>query len=63
VIQGAWDDPLLLPGIQVLMKRSPAASPLYEIRNRAAAAPRPGDEECADATGPSHCGLLPMPAR
>jgi AsmA protein len=46
VIQGAWDDPLLLPDIQVLMKRSPAASPLYEIRNRAAAPA--GDEGCAD---------------
>jgi AsmA protein len=46
VIQGAWDDPLLLPDIQVLMKRSPAASPLYEIRNRAGAPA--GDEGCAD---------------
>jgi AsmA protein len=57
VIQGAWDDPLLLPDIQVLMKRSPAASPLYEIRNRAASPP--GDGDCADATSQSRCGLLP----
>jgi AsmA protein len=57
VIQGAWDDPLLLPDIQVLMQRSPAASPLYEIRNRAATPA--ADEGCADAAGQSRCGPAP----
>jgi AsmA protein len=49
VVQGTWDDPLLLPDVQVLMKRSGAANNLLEtIRNRAAAAPSPNDDECQD---------------
>ncbi|HEV3373058.1 MAG TPA: hypothetical protein VG145_10965, partial [Xanthobacteraceae bacterium] len=47
VVQGAWDDPLLLPDVQVLMKRSGAAAPILDaIRNRAATAPPPSDDEC-----------------
>jgi AsmA protein len=50
VVQGAWDDPLLLPDVQVLMKRSGAAAPILDaIRNRAASAPPPpSGDECRD---------------
>lgn len=35
VIQGPWDDPILLPDTQSLLARSPAASPLLNaVRNR-----------------------------
>jgi AsmA protein len=35
VVQGPWDDPMLLPDTQSLLARSPAASPLLNaIRNR-----------------------------
>jgi AsmA protein len=56
VVQGAWDDPLLLPDIQVLMKRSSAASPFF---NREAAPQQPGPDECQDDQ--SRCA--PPPAR
>jgi AsmA protein len=47
VVRGAWDDPLLLPDVQVLMKRSDAASRILDaIQNRAASTPPPGDEDC-----------------
>jgi AsmA protein len=46
VVQGPWDDPQLLPDIQVLMKRSDAASHLLgAIQNRA---PSPSEDECRD---------------
>jgi AsmA protein len=68
MVRGPWDDPLLLPDVQVLMKRSGAATPLLEtIRNRAAApAQRPGDGECqelasAGANDKSRCA--PQPGR
>jgi len=49
IVRGPWDDPLLLPDVQVLMKRSGAAAPLLEtIRNSAARAARPADGECQD---------------
>ncbi len=49
MVRGPWDDPLLLPDVQVLMKRSGAAAPLLEtIRNRAASAPPPEADECQD---------------
>jgi len=49
-VRGPWDDPLLLPDVQVLMKRSGAAAPILDaIRNRAAAAPPPpSNDECKD---------------
>jgi AsmA protein len=35
VVQGPWDDPILLPDTQALIQRSPAASPLLNaVRNR-----------------------------
>ncbi len=35
VIQGPWDDPIILPDTQMLILRSPAASPLLEaVKNR-----------------------------
>ena len=35
VVQGPWDDPILLPDTQSLLARSPAASPLLNaVRNR-----------------------------
>src|SRR6185312_2444412 len=35
VVQGPWDDPMLLPDTQSLLARSPAASPLLNaVRNR-----------------------------
>jgi AsmA protein len=47
VVQGPWDDPLLLPDIQVLMKRSDAASNLLgAILNRSPSAPPPSDIDC-----------------
>jgi AsmA protein len=50
IVRGPWDDPLLLPDVQVLMKRSGAAAPLLEtIRNSAARAARPADGECQDS--------------
>ena len=65
MVRGPWDDPLLLPDVQVLMKRSGAAAPFLEtIRNRAAPAQRPGDDECrslaaADTTDKKSCAPLP----
>jgi AsmA protein len=66
MVRGPWDDPLLLPDVQVLMKRSGAATPLMEtIRNHATPAQRPGDDDCrglasADATNKGRCA--PQPA-
>jgi AsmA protein len=35
VVQGPWDDPMLLPDTQALIQRSPVASPpLHAVRNR-----------------------------
>ena len=35
VVQGPWDDPIMLPDTQALMQRSPAASPLLNaVKNR-----------------------------
>jgi AsmA protein len=35
VVQGPWDDPIMLPDTQILMQRSPAAGPLLNaIKNR-----------------------------
>jgi AsmA protein len=35
VIQGPWDDPIILPDTQMLILRSPVASPLFEaVKNR-----------------------------
>ena len=36
IVQGPWDDPIMLPDTQSLLARSPAAAPLLEgVRNRA----------------------------
>lgn len=48
MVRGPWDDPLLLPDVQVLMKRSGAAKPLIEIHNRAAAGPPPDGDDCQE---------------
>jgi AsmA protein len=35
MVQGPWDDPMMLPDTQALMSRSPAASPLLNaVKNR-----------------------------
>ena len=35
VVQGPWDDPIMLPDTQILILRSPAATPLLEaVKNR-----------------------------
>ena len=35
VVQGPWDDPIMLPDTQMLILRSPVASPLLEaVKNR-----------------------------
>jgi len=35
VVQGPWDDPIMLPDTQSLMLRSPVASPLLNaVKNR-----------------------------
>ena len=65
MVRGPWDDPLLLPDVQVLMKRSDAAAPLLEtIRNRAASAPPADADECQDRmrlATVDHCA--PQPGR
>jgi AsmA protein len=72
MVRGPWDDPLLLPDVQVLMNRSGAAAPLLEtIRNRAARTQRPSDGGCqpaasqelasADPNDKSRCA--PQPGR
>jgi AsmA protein len=51
MVRGPWDDPLLLPDVQVLMERSGAAAPLLDsVRNRAGAPQRPADDDCQDPT-------------
>jgi AsmA protein len=50
MVRGPWDDPLLLPDVQVLMRRSGAAQPLLDARNRAAAARSAEDDDCQDRT-------------
>ncbi|HEY6256946.1 MAG TPA: AsmA family protein [Xanthobacteraceae bacterium] len=65
MVRGPWDDPLLLPDVQVLMKRSDAGSRLLEsIQNRAATAPAPEDDDCQDRARLAtvdHCS--PQPGR
>ena len=35
MVQGPWDDPIMLPDTQMLMLRSPVASPLLDaVKNR-----------------------------
>jgi AsmA protein len=64
VVQGAWDDPLLLPDVQVLMKRSDAASRILEsVKNQSAPTP-PSDDECQNRmrlATVDHCA--PQPGR
>jgi AsmA protein len=49
MVRGPWDDPLLLPDVQVLMKRSSAATPILDaVRNSGASAPPPDSNECKD---------------
>jgi AsmA protein len=37
VVQGPWDDPIMLPDPQILIRRSGAAAPLLEaVKDRAA---------------------------
>jgi AsmA protein len=45
MVRGPWDDPLLLPDVQVLMRRSGAGKALLDARNRAAE-----DDDCQDRT-------------
>jgi AsmA protein len=56
MVRGPWDDPLLLPDVQVLMQRSGAAAPLLKaVQDHAAPAQRPAEDECQDparAAGP-----------
>jgi AsmA protein len=66
MVRGPWDDPLLLPDVQVLMKRSEAAKPLVEWESvRAHAPPAADDNDCQqDRTrlaGLDHCS--PQPGR
>jgi AsmA protein len=65
VVRGAWDDPLLLPDVQVLMKRSDAASRILDaIQNRAASTPPPADDDCQNRmrlATVDHCA--PQPGR
>jgi AsmA protein len=47
VVQGAWDDPLLLPDVKVLMKRSDAGRDLLgSVENHAPSTPSPSDNDC-----------------
>ena len=43
VVQGQWDDPIMLPDAQSLIRRSGAAAPLLESRSR----PAPPAPRCA----------------
>jgi AsmA protein len=63
MVRGPWDDPLLLPDVQVLMKRSDASRPLLESV-RARAGSTPDNDECQDRTRLAtvdHCS--PQPGR
>jgi AsmA protein len=45
VVQGAWNDPVILPDAQLLIRRSGAAAPLLDaVRNRLKRDPRPAAE-------------------
>jgi AsmA protein len=78
VVQGPWDDPLMLPDAQILIQRSGAAAPLLEAlrgRNerdakRPAAAAKPASpaaaretEAAAPAAAPQEREAAPPPAR
>ena len=64
MVRGPWDDPLLLPDVQVLMKRSGAAAPILDaVRNRAASTPPPSNDECQDRmrlATVDHCAPQPV---
>lgn len=57
VVQGSWDDPLVLPDAQILIRRSGAAAPLLNaVRNRRArdaAKTAPAQPATVDATTPA----------
>ena len=65
VVQGAWDDPLLLPDVKVLMKRSGAAAPILNaIENHAPATSPPSGDDCQNRmrlATVDHCA--PQPGR
>ena len=64
VVQGAWDDPLLLPDVQVLMKRSDAASRILESVKNQTATTQQSDDECQNRmrlATVDHCA--PQPGR
>jgi AsmA protein len=65
MVRGPWDDPLLLPDVQVLMKRSGAAAPLLEtFRNHAASPPPPDADACKDRMRLATVdGCSPQPGR
>ena len=45
IVQGSWDDPVVLPDAQSLIRRSGAAAPLLNaVRNRRARDARPATE-------------------
>jgi len=35
-VQGSWDDPIMLPDAEALIRRSGAAAPLFNARERSA---------------------------
>ncbi len=70
VVQGPWDNAMILPDTEILLRRSPASAPLLEFGARAAhprrveERHRPADEprDAAGCTRPRH-RMEPSPAR
>ena len=61
-VQGAWDDPLLLPDAQILIQRSGAAAPLLEAlrarRDAARGSPgQPSDSPATEAVTPTPAAI------
>jgi AsmA protein len=53
-VQGAWDDPLLVPDAQILIQRSGAAAPLLEaLRARRSPSAQPSNSPAADEETPT----------
>ena len=71
VVQGPWDDPIMLPDTQALIQRSPVASPLLNaVKNRNTrdnvpfgdrAADRRRHRACRRAAAVQAVGLDPAP--
>jgi len=64
IVQGSWDDPVMLPDAQILIRRSGAAAPLLDaVRDRRARdAVRSAIEQLAGAPAAAPAGAIPAAA-